>query len=124
MVTEAEKRKFEMVIANLLRIGVLAAAVVVLAGGLWHLLSAGGQFFSFSSFQGEPRQLRHPGTIVTGVLSGGGSTLVQLGLLILIATPVARVVFSLAAFAHQRDRLYVAITAVVLVALTFSLAGG
>jgi uncharacterized membrane protein len=48
----------------------------------------------------------------------------QLGLLLLIATPVARVAFSLAAFAVQRDRLYVVVTLVVLGVLTFSMAGG
>jgi uncharacterized membrane protein len=48
----------------------------------------------------------------------------QLGLFLLIATPVARVVFSLLAFAIQRDHLYVGITLVVLAVLTFSLTGG
>ena len=48
--------------------------------------------------------------------------LILAGLLILIATPVARVVFSLVAFALERDRVYVAITAIVLLALLYSIA--
>ena len=49
-----------------------------------------------------------------------GSGIIQMGLLLLIATPVARVVFSVFAFAVQRDSLYVAVTLVVLVVLALS----
>ena len=48
----------------------------------------------------------------------------MLGLLLLIATPVARVAFSIVAFALEGDRLYVAITAVVLALLVLSFAVG
>jgi len=50
--------------------------------------------------------------------------LIQLGLLLLIATPVARVAFSVVAFAMQRDRLYVAVALIVLAVLMYSLMGG
>jgi uncharacterized membrane protein len=50
--------------------------------------------------------------------------LIQLGLLLLIATPVARVAFSVAAFAMQRDRLYVVVALIVLAVLMYSLTGG
>lgn len=49
---------------------------------------------------------------------------IQLGLLLLIATPVARVVFSVFAFALQQDRTYVIVTLIVLAVLIYSLAGG
>jgi uncharacterized membrane protein len=52
-----------------------------------------------------------------------GRGLIQLGLLLLIATPVARVAFSLLAFVLQRDRTYVMLTAFVLLLLLASLAG-
>jgi uncharacterized membrane protein len=48
--------------------------------------------------------------------------LIQLGLLLLIATPVARVVFSVAGFAIERDWMYVVITLLVLLTLLYSLA--
>jgi Protein of unknown function (DUF1634) len=41
--------------------------------------------------------------------------------LLLLATPVARVVFSIAAFALERDRMYVGITLVVLAILAYGL---
>ena len=55
---------------------------------------------------------------------GDGLGIMQLGLLLLIATPVARVAFSLFAFAIQRDRLYVVVTLAVLGVLAFSMTGG
>ena len=62
--------------------------------------------------------------IIRGTASFHGRNIIQLGLLLLIATPVARVAFSVVAFALERDRLYVVITLIVLAVLLFSLAGG
>jgi uncharacterized membrane protein len=52
-----------------------------------------------------------------------GRSLIQLGLLLLIATPIARVVFSIVGFAIERDRMYVAFTLIVLAVLLYSLLG-
>jgi uncharacterized membrane protein len=75
-------------------------------------------------FHGEPADLRQVKGVLSDAFSGDGLGIMQLGLLLLIATPVARVAFSLAAFAVQRDRLYVVVTLTVLAVLTFSMAGG
>lgn len=58
------------------------------------------------------------------MLDGRGRALIQLGLLLLIATPVSRVAFSVFAFERQRDWTYVGITLAVLAVLVYSLAGG
>jgi uncharacterized membrane protein len=55
------------------------------------------------------------------VLRGRG--IIQLGLLLLIATPVARVAFSIFGFAAEGDRMYVAFTLIVLTVLLYSLFG-
>ncbi|HXU49289.1 MAG TPA: DUF1634 domain-containing protein, partial [Candidatus Binatia bacterium] len=52
-----------------------------------------------------------------------GRGLIQLGLLLLIATPVARVIFSVFAFLYERDWKYVFFTLIVLGLLIFSLFG-
>jgi len=75
-------------------------------------------------FQGEPSDLRTVGGIVRDAAARNGRGIIQLGLLFLIATPVARVVFSVFAFAVQRDRLYVVVTLIVFAVLLFSLTGG
>ena len=51
----------------------------------------------------------------------GGRGIIQLGLLLLIATPVARVVFSVIGFVRQRDFVYVVLTLIVLAVLLYSL---
>lgn len=109
---------------NLLRIGVMLAAGAVFMGGSLYLLRNGASTPDYYVFRGEPEALRSIRGILEGALSLRGRAIIQLGLLILIATPVARVAFSVYGFARQRDRTYVAITLVVLALLLFSLAGG
>jgi uncharacterized membrane protein len=108
--------KLEQIVGKLLQVGVTAAAVVVLAGGAWYLFEDGGALASYSRFHPEPHALRTLSTMARP------RALMLLGLLLLIATPVARVVFSLAAFVLERDRVYVALTAAVLCVLLYSIA--
>jgi uncharacterized membrane protein len=116
--------RVELVMGNLLRLGVTAAATIVLLGGAAYLFHHGRDPVTYGTFQGEPADLTHVGGIVRDALALTPRGLMQLGLLVLIATPVARVVLALLAFALQRDRLYVVVTAIVLAILLFSLAGG
>lgn len=113
--------EIDQVIGRLLQIGVLVASVVTLAGGAVFLVTHGHLPAEFRAFRGEPGQLRSVEGIVAGVLGRYSPSLVQLGLVLLIATPVARVALTLAAFVLQRDRIYVALTGLVLILLTYGL---
>jgi uncharacterized membrane protein len=115
--------KIETVVGNLLRIGVSLAALVVLIGGIIYLLRHGGSAPEFHVFRGEPPDLRSPTGIVHSALGWNGRGIIQLGLLLLIATPVARVLFSIWGFARERDRMYVAFTVIVFSILMYSLFG-
>lgn len=117
-------QRVEDIVASLLRAGVLLAAGVVAFGGVIFLLRHGRTIPQYGRFVGEPFQLRTVSGILRGSASFHGRNIIQLGLLLLIATPIARVAFSVAAFALERDRLYVLITLIVLAVLLFSLAGG
>jgi uncharacterized membrane protein len=108
---------------SVLRGGVIAAALLVAAGGVSLLASSGDTKVDFGTFVGTLPSLRDPLQIVTGAVSLRANSLIQLGLLVLVLTPVARVVFSLIAFAEQRDRLYVVLAGIVLVVLALSLTG-
>jgi len=114
----------EELIGTLLQAGVTLAATVVLFGASVYLIRHGRATPQFHVFKGEPTDLRTISGIVKDALAFQGRGLIQLGLLLLIATPVARVAFSAAAFAIQRDRLYVMVTLIVLVVLIYSLMGG
>lgn len=114
----------EHAVGRLLRIGVLIAAAVAAAGGVAYLSRHGSAPVDYRAFKGEPQDLRTIRGIVGSALSLHSLGVIQLGLLLLVATPVARVALSLVAFARQRDRTYVLITLIVLAILVFSLAGG
>jgi uncharacterized membrane protein len=116
-------QRVEVIIGNLLRAGVLVAAAVVLAGGAVYSVRHGSGLPHYAVFQGEPTDLRTPSGIVADAISLRGRGIIQLGLLILLATPLARVAFSVFAFAMQRDALYVVVTLFVLAVLIFSLTG-
>jgi uncharacterized membrane protein len=117
-------QRTEAVISVLLMAGVLLAAGVVLLGGIVFLARHGSSIPSYHVFQGEPTDLRTLSGIFRDAFTFEGRGIIQLGLLILIATPVARVVFSIFAFGMERDSLYVVVTLVVLAVLVFSLTGG
>ena len=114
--------RVERVIGTLLRWGVILAAAVVLAGGVMYLARYGSTIPDYRVFRGEPSDLRNVSGIVTGAVSWHSRGLILFGLLLLIATPVARVAFSVVAFALQRDRAYVVVTLIVLAVLLYSLA--
>jgi len=106
---------------NLLRSGVLIAALVVFTGGVMYLRGHGSAPVSYSVFQSEPAELRSIPKILEGALGLNSLALIQLGLLLLIATPVLRVVFAIVAFYMEKDRLYTAVSCIVLAILLFSL---
>ena len=111
-------------IGNLLRAGVTLAAAVVLFGACVYLARHGHEMPQYHVFVGAPTDLRSISGIMKDALAFKGRGIIQFGLLLLIATPVARVAFSVVAFAMERDRLYVVVTLIVLAVLTYSLAGG
>ncbi len=117
-------RHLETVVGNLLRGGVLTAAAVVAIGGLLYLLGHGADLPAYHAFQGEPSDLRSVSGIVTDALELRSRGIIQLGLLLLIATPVMRVAVAGVAFAQERDRIYVLVALIVLGLLSYSLCGG
>jgi len=118
------EHQLEMLIGRLLQVGVLLAGAVVLAGGLALLVHHGGSAANFSVFNGEPSTLSTLSGVISGAWHLHPAQVVQFGLILLIATPVARVAFTLVAFWVQRDRFYVGVTALVLVLLLYGLLWG
>lgn len=116
-------QEVEQFVGNLLRAGVLISAGVVLLGAVLFLIQSGSSSPDYDKFRGEPETLRSLSGIFRDALSLDGEGVIQLGLLLLVATPVARVAFSVLAFVMQRDRLYVVITVIVLAILLESLIG-
>jgi len=114
----------DAVMGHVLRVGVLVAAALVFMGGVLYLVRHPMPTVEYRHFQGEPEEYRTVRGILQEAARLRGRGLIQLGLLVLIATPVARVVFSVYAFSRQRDWTYVAVTLIVLGILCYSLFGG
>ncbi|MBW4592372.1 MAG: DUF1634 domain-containing protein [Brasilonema angustatum HA4187-MV1] len=115
--------QFEQLLSNVLKYGVIFASTVVLIGGILYLISHGAEKANYQFFQGEPSHFRSPRGVVVAVLSGSRRGIIQLGLLLLVATPIIRVVISLFIFLRQREFTYVVVTLIVLTALMYSLIG-
>jgi uncharacterized membrane protein len=118
-----DDHRIEVIIGNLLRVGVLTAAAVVAVGAVIYLSRHALEPADFSVFRGEAAALRSVPAIVRGATHFHGKSIIQLGLLLLIATPIARVMFSVVGFAIERDHLYVVLTLIVLTVLLYSLLG-
>lgn len=116
-----DDRRLEILIGNLLRAGVLLAAAVVFAGGVFYLAQNYAAKVEFHTFSEESATLRTVGGIVRSAAHLHSSGLMQLGLLLLIATPVARVIFAAVGFHLEHDRLYTIVSLIVLAVLTISL---
>jgi uncharacterized membrane protein len=115
--------EMEIFIGNLLRAGVILAAATVFLGGVIYLLRHGAAIADYRVFQHEPSYLCNIRGIVENAFSFHGRGLIQLGLLLLIATPIARVALSIYVFARKHDNLYVVITLIVFCILMYSLLG-
>ena len=111
-------------LAALLRGGTALAALIGLIGGAKYLIDHGTETIALHVFHGEPSEFRSVGGIIAGVMEEQGRALVQLGVLVLVAVPIARVVLSGFGFARERDRIYVASSVLVLALLLWSLLGG
>jgi len=118
------EQRMDEIMGRLLRTGVILAASFVLAGGVVFLVRHPEPVTNYRVFQGEPEELRTVSGIFHEALALHGRGLIQLGLLLLIATPIARVAFSVVAFLYQRDWTYVVVTLIVLGLLVYSLFGG
>jgi uncharacterized membrane protein len=118
-------KRVETIIGNLLRFGVLLAAAVVLIGGILYLVQHGSEAPDYRRFdENRNKELRTLSGTLKAAWHLESRGLIQLGLFILIATPVLRVAFTVYAFLRERDYSYVAITLIVLAVLLYSLFGG
>jgi uncharacterized membrane protein len=116
--------RIEVFLGQLLRAGVVLAALVVIVGGVMYLRQAAtGPVPDYKVFHSQPVEMRSAPLAIEASAEFDPLAIIQVGLLLLIATPVARVVFSIVGFSMERDWMYVGFTIVVLTLLIFSIAG-
>lgn len=115
----------EQFIGRQLRVGVITASLIVLTGGIFYLLQQGGAPVpAYHHFIGTAAGFTTASEVLSGLLHGNPRGIVQAGVIVLIATPILRIAFSLLGFILEKDHMYTGITIIVLAVMLFSIFGG
>jgi uncharacterized membrane protein len=112
--------EMELSVSRMLRVGVTTAAIVVLVGAVLYLWRAHGIEPDYQQFHGIPGAADKISPVLRGVAHLESDSIIRLGILLLIATPILRVAFCLYSFARQKDKIYVLVSGVVLAVLLYS----
>ncbi len=118
------QRDVETWLSRVLAVGVLFAAFIIVFGGVLFLRAHTGERVDLGTFTPQPPRLTSPAAIFHDALRLNPAAVMQMGLLLLVLTPVLRVIASLLLFALKRDMLYTIISLLVLGALLLGLFGG
>ena len=121
---DARARAVEIIISDLLKIGVVTSLTIVVFGTIISFV----HHHDYLSQQPPLQRLTMPGAafphtihdVIQGIKDFRGQSIVMIGLLLLIATPVLRVGVSIFGFIYEKDRIYIAITTIVFVLLLLS----
>ncbi len=124
LIRKIRDSEIEYIMGMLLISGVLISGIVVLFGSIIYLYQNKYLTSNYDIFIGEPARLRNLNEIIKGAFHLRGRELIQFGLVLLIATPVARVIFAVMGFYMEKDRLYTLISTIVLIILLLSLLAG
>ncbi len=119
------KTDFNSVIGNVLRYGVVTSFVIILVGSLLLFSEGNTGYYTLGSaeelFQRHNRFLIGLVPMIQGVVQAKPYAIIELGLIILLATPVTRVGISIFLFASQKRYILVAVTSAVLTILLTSM---
>jgi len=111
----------QLILGALLRIGVLVSTGIVLLGGIIFMIKGKHEVVSFHDFRPEGTKFSSVREIILGLKGFDGLAIIQFGVLLLIFTPIARVIFSIFSFLMERDYMYVLIGIIVLCVIITSL---
>lgn len=114
----------QAIIGWVLRAGVLVSMLIVFIGGCVYISRHGHVMANYHEFKGVPDFIQTPAGILHGIMTGRGRAIIQFGIVLLIATPVVRVIFSAVGFILEKDYLYTAITFIVLLVIISSALSG
>ncbi|MDN3587072.1 DUF1634 domain-containing protein [Pedobacter aquatilis] len=121
---EIKEKDIQVLLGTLLRAGVIISMSIVLIGGVIFLVHNNGAIIDYKVFTPEVSKFSSVLEILKGVTSLQGDAIVQFGVLMLIFTPIARIVFAIFSFSLEKDYLYVLIGFIILAIIAISLSGG
>ena len=124
MAAKFKDKDMQVVIGWVLRAGVFLSMTVVILGGVIYLYRHGQTIANYNEFKGIPDFVSNLRGIIDGILNFRGRAIIQAGIILLIATPVIRVIFSAIGFILEKDHLYTGITFIVLLIIFISALSG
>ena len=114
----------QALIGQVLRVGMISSISIVFIGGIFYLYRHGQTVADYSIFKGIPAFVQHADGILNGILNFKGQAIIQAGIILLIATPVLRVMFSAIGFVLEKDYMYLGISILVLFIIFMSMLNG
>jgi uncharacterized membrane protein len=114
----------QSLIGQVLRIGMIASMSIVFFGGVLFIYRHGHSIPDYKVFKGIPPFLQNTGSLLHAAFSFKGQAIIQLGIILLVATPILRVIFSTIGFMLEKDYLYVGISSLVLLIIFASMMSG
>ncbi|WP_316799881.1 DUF1634 domain-containing protein [Pedobacter frigidisoli] len=119
-----EDKDIQVILGTMLRAGVVISMAIVLVGGFIFLFHNQGSLTDYRVFKPELAKFSSIIKIFKGIPSLEGDAIIQFGILMLIFTPIARIIFAIISFFIEKDYLYVLIGFIILTIITISLSGG
>lgn len=117
-------KDIQAIIGWILRVGVIVSMSLVCVGGIVFVYRHGHSIPAYKPFKGVPLFIHDIHGILNGVMSFKGQAIIQLGIALLIATPIVRVAFSAIGFLLEKDYLYTVISLIVLLIIIASMISG
>jgi uncharacterized membrane protein len=117
-------RDMQQLLGHELRTGTIVSITIVFIGGVFFIYRHGHSISNYRTFKGIPSFIQTASGIFHGIGALKGQAMIQLGIVLLIATPILRIVFSAIGFVLEKDYMYLAISILVLGIISFSMMSG
>ena len=111
--------KLELLLSNLLKIGVIISGIITFIGAILFLFQHGLEIPNYHDFKPHPFHLSDLNNFFSNIISFQPESIMKLGILMLIATPVLRVFLSLLAYSVQKDYMYILFSLLVLMVMVY-----
>jgi uncharacterized membrane protein len=124
MMKKFKDTDMQLLLGRVLRAGTVISISIVFFGGILYLYRHGHSVANYKVFIGTPDFVHQAASLFSGAFSLKGQAIIQIGIILLIATPILRVIFSAIGFVFEKDHLYVGISLLVLFIIFMSMLSG
>jgi uncharacterized membrane protein len=114
----------QLLLGKVLRAGTVISMSIVFFGGIFYIYRHGHSIVDYHKFTGIPNFVQYTSQLIPAAINFKGQAIIQIGIMLLIATPVVRVFCSSIGFLLEKDYLYTGISLLVLAIIFASMLSG